>query len=265
MLSRYLRLLTLLVAAGCTAPQNAPDGPDIVVTIRPIALLLSEIAPQIDVAVLLPPGTSAHAFDPVPSTARMAASAGRVIAMHPEVDGWTAGLVDSPIWLTDALDEEDPHAWLDPAFASATLPILAAEVCGQVPHACPASATVAEAQARILASGRLAADRLAEYRIVASAPFLTALQRATGVAVIDVVSPVEGVEPSPAQLAASVRTAADAEAVVALASMPELAAEVVSDESGVQLILVEPMGLASDSVYSSFLDRFTRRIAGAVE
>ncbi|MFT4604873.1 MAG: ABC-type Zn uptake system ZnuABC Zn-binding protein ZnuA [Rhodothermales bacterium] len=257
-LARLVFLAILL--AGC----SSPEGPRarVVVTIPPLKLLAEQLLDSgTAVTTLLPGGVSPHAYDPLPSAVRTVASSQVLLAIHPDVDGWVTALqADRIWWLTD--ESDDPHSWLDPIYVRDALPRLSEVLCQVYDRQCPAIQQRASALAVELDSLTMkATPALSGLRLVPSGVFLSAFSARFHLQPEAVIAPVEGVEPSPRDVARSIDAARSAGLVVGQAGFPELAATEVAQASGARFVRIDPLGTRPPATtYADLLDEIIRTL-----
>ncbi len=254
--------LTLLatVVTGCGKVEGPRAG--VVVTIPPLKLIAEQLLdPETPVATLLPGGVSPHAYDPLPSAVRTVAAAQVLLAVHPDVDGWVTGLqADRIWWLTDQGD--DPHSWLDPVHVRDALPRLSEALCQVYESQCTSIQRRASDFALELDSLTLeATPALSGLRLVPSGVFLSAFSARFRLRPEAVIAPVEGVEPSPGDVARSIDAARVAGLVVGQAGFPELAAAEVARASGARFVRIDPLGTRPPSAsYAGLLAEIIRTL-----
>jgi ABC-type Zn uptake system ZnuABC Zn-binding protein ZnuA len=239
-----------------------------VVTLHPLRLIVHEIVGDaLPIRTLLPAGVSPHAYDPVPSAARSAATAVLVLAVQPSVDGWAAALGSRPVWWfgdADPRTNGDPHFWLDPLAVKATLPSLTERLCTLRPRQCgdfkDRSARFGNRLDVLVSEGRTA---LQGRLCVVSAPFLSGFARRFGMEILDTVSPVEGVEPSTGDIQQAIAASRKAGLLIAQASLPDQAPVLVSQVSGARLVVVDILGGPETTPdYESLISRVIEQIRG---
>ena len=178
----FLATAMVVVAAGCgdrpddggrdrAAPDGTPGAEPIVVAVSvlPLAGLVDRLLPEgtAEVAVLVPPGASPHAFEPGVEQLRELSRARLVLLVgHP-------ALTWERTWLSDALVgaseravalaavcpavPDDPHVWLDPS----CLRGMASTAAGALAEALPARRDEIEAALGRLLAAADSADRRA--------------------------------------------------------------------------------------------------------
>jgi zinc transport system substrate-binding protein len=154
-MKRVTVLILLLVAASAASawlaarrqPAKAPERGRVVVaaTFYPLAEAVRRVGGErVDVLTLVPAGSEPHEYEPTPRD--IAATDGaRVLVMNGSIDGWAdrfAPVFSAPgrafVRVADRLPEveKDPHVWLDPVRAQATVEairdaLLAADPAGE--------------------------------------------------------------------------------------------------------------------------------------
>lgn len=249
----------LLVAASCTPASDADTRPVIAVTIHPLKTIVARLTgPNVEVVTLLPPGMSPHAYDPVPSAARLSSRALLVASIDPEVDGWVASMSPERQWiLNEASGSRDPHSWLSPDHVRNSVPDLASRLCSLIPDRCPDIMAQADEFSEELQALSLAGrHRLAGLACVVSAPFLSAFALNFGLDIRAVIAPTEGVEPTSQGMRAAIEAAREAGLVIGQTGLPDRAAALVAEAAGVPLVRVDPIGTAESApTYAAFIDR----------
>ena len=255
-MNKAFPLLILGLLSLACGRQAVDPGP--VATIHPLAVIAGSVA-DTEVYTLLPPGVSPHAYDPLPSAVRMASAASQIIAVHPEIDGWATALAESPVhWMVP--EGGDPHGWLDPRVVRDALPALGVLLCPEA--TCSARVDSMHAGLNdLLLEGR---SRLEGRPVVLSSNFLTAFASAFGLEVVSIVAPVEGVEPSPSALQASISAAREAGLVVGQTRLPEHAARRVAEAAGVPFVAIDPIGtMETAPTYATLIETIVAAIAEA--
>jgi ABC-type Zn uptake system ZnuABC Zn-binding protein ZnuA len=234
----------------------------VVVTITPLKLIAEQLLDsETPVATLLPGGVSPHAYDPLPSAVRTVSSAQLLLAIHPDVDGWVTNMeAKQTWWLTE--QQDDPHSWLDPLYVRDALPGLAESLCSVYAVECPSIQQRAEDFATALdALTATATPGLAGLRLVPSGVFLSAFSARFGVQQEAVIAPVEGVEPSPSDVARSIDAARTVGLVVGQSGFPELAAAEVARASGARFVRIDPLGSQPPvATYTGLLEEIIRTL-----
>lgn len=277
-------LISLILAASAGLGLARPS---VVASIFPYYDLTRQIAGEhASITLLLPPGVSPHTFDPTPRDARRIALADLVIVNGGDgIDSWAKRLYDatgSRAKLLDvfmALDFRNrvadlygpefssegfinSHLWLD-ARLMAELPPLVAEALAAID---PTHAEVYRANAVRLSAELLALDaeierQLAPVRGAGFVPFHDAwpyFATRYGLDLIVEIEPFPGREPSPAylQYALGLIRESGAKAIFSERQLSPRPAEVVAEQAGVALYVLDPVGGAPDTNSYQLMMRF---------
>jgi zinc transport system substrate-binding protein len=223
MIERALAL-ALLALGGC-APATPPGKPLVVATIYPLWEFSRQIAgDRADVVALVPAGVEPHDWEPAPRDVGQVQRAAVFVHTGTDLDGWAEKLLaDLPerrgvvvnarggLRLLTVGGTTDPHVWLDPTLARAQALAIAAgleqaDPANRATYAKNAEAFVARLDAldREFAAGLADCARREIVTSHAAYGYLARRYRLTQVPVMGL-SPEA--EPSPADLAAIVRTA----------------------------------------------------------
>lgn len=288
-----LFLAALLAAAACRpggdAPADAadapgPEGPDgrpaVAVSVLPLAGLVDRLVPEgaAEVVVLVPPGSSPHAFEPGVEQLRDLARVRLVVLIGHPAFAWER------TWLSDALGPDadravslaescaaipdDPHVWLDPE----CLEIMARGAADALADALPEHAReIGDGLERFVAdadSARLEAGRILEAgnggrgrTFLVLHPAWGYFARGFGLEQLAILS--HGSGDSGAARLAAVIDRARREGIRTVVVQPQYsadAARVVAEEIGGEVISLDP--LERDPV--SLLVSTARGLAGAV-
>lgn len=144
--------------------------------------------------------------------------------------------------------EVDPHVWGDPQAVLGLLPVLADTLCAVDPAGCStyrANADTFATDLRALDVRLQAMLRPVEgRRAMLSQPFFRYFLRRYGVELVSTVEPLPAKEPSPRQIQRLAEQAADAKVAVIFtqAQLPDRAARVVAEASGVPVHALDPIG-----------------------
>jgi zinc transport system substrate-binding protein len=216
--------LALLAAVGCT-PAAPPAKPLVVATIYPLWEFSRRVAgDRADVVSLVPAGVEPHDWEPAPRDVSQVRRAAVLVHSGTGLDRWAEKLVADgtarrPVVVNagggiDVLTVggvADPHLWLDPALARIMVGTIAvgleqADPGGRAAYAENTAAFVAELDALDEAFAAGLAD-CARREVVTSHAAFGYLARRYRLTQIPVMGLSPEVEPSPADLAAIVRTA----------------------------------------------------------
>jgi len=270
-------LLLLLSAPALAAPGGAPLR--VAVTIHPWADLLRQLGGDLlEVDQLLPPGVSPHDFDPSARDVLKVARADLLVYNGgPGLDEWVlplfraAGGTAEIVAVLDLVTFEplgsshlhaghghdhgpagegaaNPHVWLDPAIAAQAVTALA-DVLGRLDpeSAAEFTANAEQLTAELLLLDRELAELLGPLAGAVFVPFHDAwpyFARRYGLDLKLELEPVPGREPGPAYLleALSHIRESGARAIFAERQLPLRPAQVVAEEAGLPLFVLDPEG-----------------------
>jgi len=269
--------ITLVIASltGCdrsevSAPRD-PGPPRIVVTIAPVAGLVSELVGEsAEVTTLLPAGASPHGYEMSPDDVRALGRADLIVAVGLGLEPWleqrlrtAPELAKRSVAFADIVGVEahahhdhhhdhqhdhigpDPHLWLDPVLAGRFVRGIADDL--PLGLADSASALVEPVAARIEETNAAWEMRLGPLEGKAIVTHHAAFGRPAeryGLMVAKVLRPVETNEPNPSELAEAVRAISenDARAIFIEPQFNGTAAERIAEAAGVELGRLDPLG-----------------------
>jgi zinc transport system substrate-binding protein len=218
-----LALALLLAATGC-GPAAAPTKPVVIATIYPLWEFSRHVAGgRADAVALVPAGVEPHDWEPAARDVGQVQRAAVLVHTGTDLDGWARRLVSEPagrpvvVNAAGGLDlltvggVTDPHVWLDPTLARAQVRAIAAGLEQADPEGRAVYAENAQAfTARLEALDRELAAGLADCarrEIVTSHAAFGYLARRYRLTQVPLMGLSPEAEPSPADLAAIVRTA----------------------------------------------------------
>ena len=274
-LAPVLSAALLLGGVGCARARET-GRPVAAATIAPLSDLLARVAgPDWEVRTVVPPGISAHVFEPEPSDVRRLASARLVVPVGAGYDGWIRRMAEAcastaRVHATaaslglgvhgkaEAHDEDhdpghghgadDPHWWLSPILAARAVPPLAEALAAVDPAGADGYRLRAQALSReLLALDEELAATLAPVKgrsFVAAHAAWSHFALRYGLSERGAIEPVPGREPSARELRALVdgaRAAGDG-VLFTEPQFPAGAARAVASDAGLGLVLVDPIG-----------------------
>ena len=254
-----------LAGASCAGRREPAGGGEPIrlvaaATIAPLADLVGRVAgPAWTIRTVVPPGSSAHSFEPAPKDVRLLAGARLLVVVGGEYDGWAARLAAMASRKAVILDagaaagngegeEDDPHWWLSPPLARASLPAIAQVLSRIDPEGADGyRLRAAETSREIDRLDEEIAARLAPFRgrsFFAAHPAWPHFAGRYGLRQAGSIEPAPGREPSPRQLRALVDTARAGGVGVLFTEpqFPDSAARVIASEGGLSLSLLDPIG-----------------------
>ncbi len=269
-------------SSGCSGiPAPAVSAtPEFVATIAPLAAILREVCGgRAKVHTLLKPGASPHTYEPVPSDLKRVMQASGLFYVDERLDGWATNLQSKhPVKMMELVPEDcllhmeqeccpqehakaahvhsdpivDPHFWLDPCVVRDSLPGLVDTLCELDPSGRPTY----EANARRFREHltdmdskiHSMIDPLRGSRVATTHPSFQYLCNQYGLEVALVVTDSPGKEPSPKQMESLVRQVRELgiQAIYSEPQIPQHAAKMLSEASGVPLYELDPVGGCSE-------------------
>lgn len=225
MIGRTLTVsLALLALAGC-APAAPPAKPLVVATVYPLWEFARQVAgDRADVVVLVPAGVEPHDWEPAPRDVSQVRRAAVFVHTGTNLDGWAEKLLADLTGRTGVVVNArgglsvltvggitDPHVWLDPTLARVQVQAIAggleqADPAGGGAYAERAKAFIARLDALDVEFAAGLAD-CARREVVTSHAAFAYLARRYRLTQVPVMGISPEAEPSPADLAAIVRTA----------------------------------------------------------
>jgi zinc transport system substrate-binding protein len=223
-MSRAWALALALLALGGCAPAAPPAKPLVVTTIYPLWEFARQVAgDRATVVSLVPTGVEPHDWEPAPRDVSQVRQAAVFVHTGTPLDGWAEKLLaDLPgrrvlvnvrggLGVLTVGGITDPHLWLDPTLARAQVLAIAggleqADPAGREVYAENAKAFVARLDALDLEFAAGLAD-CARREVVTSHAAFAYLARRYRLTQVSVMGISPEAEPSPADLAAIVRTA----------------------------------------------------------
>lgn len=267
-------LLLALAMGGlpsCSGGREDPEasgGERIVVSIPPLAWAVRALAPEdARITVLLPAGTTPHAFELTPSDTAAIAKADLVVMAgaglepfltsalraHPSETRRTirfADIVpeaDRRALASDHHDHDhnhahgptDPHFWLDPVLMEAFIDHL-----GEALDAPQRAASLAKTCRAIDAEYTDALSDVATDTLIVQHDAYGYLTQRYGLEVVGTLRPVESVEPTPGDIARASRLIEEHAlgAIFVEPQMPAGAAELLSRKTGARILTLDPLG-----------------------
>jgi len=219
-----LALAAGLAISGCQ-PAAPPAKPLVVATIYPLWEFARQVAgDRADVVSLVPAGVEPHDWEPAPRDVSQVRRAAVFVHTGTNLDGWAEKLLADltgrrgvvvnargGLSLLTVGGTTDPHVWLDPTLARVQVLSIAgaleqADPAGRATYAENAKAFVVRLDALDLAFAAGLAD-CARREVVTSHAAFAYLARRYRLTQVPVMGVSPEAEPSPADLAAIVRTA----------------------------------------------------------
>lgn len=270
-----LVVLVLTALSACATPLTPAETDSrlpVVASILPLADFARQVGrDRVRVETLVPPGASPHTYELTPAQLR-AVSQGRVLVLNGiGLEYWADEMIsaaDNPdlivVTTSDGLDiladdvresSGNPHVWLSPLNAIHQVEairdaLLEADPAGADAYRANADKYIAELQV-LDREIRQAVAAFSSREFIASHAAWVYFARDYGLEQVAVVESRPGQEPSLQNIAAIVETARriGARAIFAEPQFSSKAAEVIAEESGAQVLFLNPLGLPPDFEY----------------
>jgi zinc transport system substrate-binding protein len=272
-----LALCVLAAAPGCGEPARAPERPQIVASIPPLAWFVDRLTGgAVPVEVLIPPGASPHSYEPTLAQVRAASRAILWVEVgHPSFpfervvgEALLADRYDVPrVAAADegASAEDEPHVWLSPRRARGLARRIADALARQLPGAADSFAErEAALDAEIVALDREIGARLAPFRgraFFAYHPDWSAFAADYGLRQLAL---ERGHREPDARALRDLIEAARREGARAVFVQPQFSresAELVAREVGAQVVTIDPLAYDWPRTLRSMSDALARAFA----
>jgi zinc transport system substrate-binding protein len=276
-LYRRIKLVMLLFTAlsACATPAT-PVNPDsrlpVVASILPLADFARQVGgDRVSVETLIPPGASPHTYELTPAQLQAVSRARVLVFNGVGLEYWADKVVSAAnnpdlvvVTATEGLDiiagdeheaSGNPHVWLSPLNAMHQVEmirdaLIQADPAGADDYRANADRYIAELRA-LDTEIREAVATFSSRKFIAFHAAWVYFARDYGLEQAAVVETTPGKEPSPAEVAEIVKTARaiGAKAIFAEPQFSSKAAEVIAEESGAQVLFLNPLGQPPDYRY----------------
>jgi ABC-type Zn uptake system ZnuABC Zn-binding protein ZnuA len=270
-----LVFILALALAGCVKAADArvvDSQLPVVASIPPLADFVRQVGgDRVIVETLVPPGASPHTYELTPAQLRAVSQARLLVLNGIGLEYWADEVISAAenpgliVVITSeglevlAGDETDgggnPHVWLSPRNAIHQVEairdaLIAADPEGAEGYRARAEDYIEELQA-LDREIRQAVAAFSRREFIAFHPAWVYFARDYALVQAGVVEAAPGREPSPEDIAAIVETARriGARAIFAEPQFSPKAAEVIAEESGAQVLFLNPLGLPPDYGY----------------
>jgi len=284
----WLWLMSLVIAACAGgAPSSTADNRVLLAaSIAPLADFARQVgSDHVQIITLVPPGASPHTYELTPSQVKQVAKARLLVLNDVGLEYWADKLVQSAgnpdlivmdtsqgiEILAGATDEigGNPHIWLDPENAI----VQVGHIRDALIRADPAHADDYRVNAERYISELRALDQeiasevatWSNQQFIAFHPAWVYFAQRYGLVQAAVIEESPGREPSPAGMAQIVETAKriDAKAIFAEPQFSPKAARTIAEESGAQVLFLDPLGSSLDD--PSYLNLMRYNVAQMAE
>jgi zinc transport system substrate-binding protein len=264
----------------------------IVVSIAPIYNITRAIAgDKADILLLVPPGASEHTYSPKPSQVISLAKADMFIIMGAGMEFYAEKMINATdnknlevIRLTDGIkliagaDEDEkkfgnPHIWLDPVLAEG----MAEKIKDALILKDPADRDYFTANTRVFEyklknMSASIAKEVKKFRIkelVSFHPAWVYFEKRYGLKEVGVIELTPGMEPSLEEIENIVKQIKKyrINTIFAEPQLPRKAADVIAAEAGIKVLILDPLGLPSDTPdgYINFIENNFKIMKEAME
>lgn len=266
----WLILIGVAACGGETESLSAAPGRMLVVaSIAPLADFVQQVGgDHVQVITLVPPGASPHTYELTPAQAEQVARASLLVLNGVELEYWADKLVQSAgnpslivvdtskgieIMAVEASGTGgNPHIWLDPRNAIVQVEHIREALLRVDPaHADNYRAKAKRYSAELWELDREISNEVATWssrQFIAFHPAWVYFARRYGLEQAAVIERSPGREPSPAEVARIVETARriKAKAIFAEPQFSSKAAQTIAEESGAQVLFLDPLGSSLD-------------------
>lgn len=266
----WLILNGVAACGGETESLSAAPGRILVAaSIAPLADFVQQVGgDHVQVITLVPPGASPHTYELTPAQAEQVARASLLVLNGVELEYWADKLVQSAgnpnlivvdtskgieIMAVEASGTGgNPHIWLDPQNAIVQVEHIREALLRVDPaHAGDYRANTKRYNAELWELDREISNEVATWssrQFIAFHPAWVYFARRYGLEQAAVIERSPGREPSPAEVARIVETTRriEAKAIFAEPQFSAKAAQTIAEESGAQVIFLDPLGSSLD-------------------
>jgi zinc transport system substrate-binding protein len=277
----YWILLFALITAHCAKEEPKSDKLLVGVSIQPLADLTKKIGgSKVEVFTIVPPGANPHTFELTPGIMKKMARTDLLVFNGIGLEFWLANVMDAlkgkkAVFTAQGLDilqgdEEhyahgNPHVWLDPQNAE----YQAKRIFAALADVDPANRAYYETQTAILLKELEVLDSdiqqevstWKQKRFVCFHPSWEYFARRYGLVQAAVIEKHPGQEQSPKDIADLIATVKEigTRAIFAEAQFPTHTAEVIANESGIRVIMLDPLGALPQT--GSYVDLMRYNVA----
>jgi len=280
MMMVWLMSIAAAACAGGAEPSPTADGRILVAaSIAPLADFARQVGDDhVEVITLVPPGASPHTYELIPSQVEQVANARLLVLNGVGLEYWADKLIqsaDNPTLIvvdtsqgievlagTAGEPGGNPHIWLDPENAIVQVGhIRDALIRADLTHADDYRANAERYIAELQALDQEIANEVATWsnrQFIAFHPAWVYFARRYGLVQAAVIEESPGREPSPVDVARIVETAKriGAKAIFAEPQFSPQAARTIAEESGAQVLFLDPLGSSLDDRSYSNLMRY---------
>lgn len=257
-------------------------------SIKPLKLILDELVEgRAEVKQIIPDGISPHHFEPLPSTMRLVEEAKAIFYVSRNMDPWIENLHHSKkigvLYLIPkgsllsyrednpgvSLKDADPHFWTNPKTVESLLPNLLDKLIEFDPSG----------KSQYSKNMKLFSEKLEKYHqnigkrieinnpgpVILSHPFFRYFLHQYHIQISDIISTEGDFQTSPKRMSELITSARNGhvKAILTMSQQSSQSAEVISEATGVSVILLYPLGYSSDiNNFMEYLDFNLQKILG---
>lgn len=257
-------LLGALVPAGCAQRIQSGGPVHVAASIPPLADMARQIGgDRVTVALLVPPGSSVHTYEPTPRQVQFVATADILLLNGVNLEFWAPKVIaaaanaelrvvhtagDLPVLQQEGEEGGNPHLWLDPMYALYQAErtrdaLIAVDPEHQDLYRANADRYVASIQ-QLDQEIRSEVATWSHHQFIGFHAAWVYFAQRYGLEQVAAIEEFPGKEPSPEYLAEIVRLIGqhDVPVVFAEPQLPPRAAQTVAGEAGVKVIALDPLG-----------------------
>ena len=260
----------ILFVSSCAPKEQDIEIEAFATSLRVFALILEEIVGSPgEIQVLISDTQSPHAYHPRPSDISRLSTSRALFLGDDALDGWAESLGQTNVIYLSAMLEPsqmlldggspNPHFWTDPAVVRRLLAPLASSLCELNPTSCSTYRDNAETFSRALSDLEIelreAMNPMIGRCFFTSQPFFNYFLTRFGMLTAGTLEAVPGHESSAAHIVSMLNKAQtlDCAGIISQRRLPDTSARLFSDETGLAIIYLDPVGTREVQSYAELL------------
>ncbi|MCE5322176.1 metal ABC transporter substrate-binding protein [bacterium] len=287
-----LTIVTIVIvcgAAGCGHRQSRPERMQVAVSIGPLGDFAKNVGgDNVDVHILVQPGASPHTYQLTTDQMEMLSKASVLVLNGVNLEFWADKAIDAAnnsklvvvktangLPIIDSGDDHDhpggnPHVWLNPIYAVHQVKMIRdAFIKADPEHKEQYDKNAAQYINKLMQLDKQIRQRVKTFTskdFIAFHPAWVYFAREYGLNQVAVIEETPGREPAPSELGDIVKVCKriNAKAIFSEPQFSPKAAQVIADECGAQVLMLDPMGKAPDYDYietmHANLDQMTKAL-----
>ncbi len=282
--------LGFVLAGGCAHKRETPDSElQVVASIAPLADFARQVGGDlVQVELMIPPGASPHTYQFQPDQMKALSNAAVLVLNGIGLEYWADKAIDAAanprlvtvrtadgIPVLDAGDKDhpggNPHVWLDPILAVKQVEairdaFMQADPANSKQYRANASRWIAQLRA-LDAEIRRSVASFRQKRFIAFHPAWVYFARRYGLVQAAVIEDFPGKEPPPSRIRQIAETARRlrSKAIFAEPQFSPRAAQVIAEETGAKVIMLDPLGRPPDCGYLKTMRANLRQMESALK